>query len=138
MSILSRQSVYACFCGDCDTKRYKRHDHVAGRWTIKEIGVCEHGPNSSYLEGASLHLPLHMTLELKDLLQSNCPQRALILMREVFPSDPVLGQKPAKWIARWNARPTPPSPPVLIFTPPHIAVCRATACIHPVFTTREN
>ena len=48
-----------------------RHDQVAGRWTIKQIGLCEHGPNSSYLEGKSLHLPLHMTLKLKDLLQGN-------------------------------------------------------------------
>ena len=35
----------------CDPKRYVRHDRVAGRWTIQQIGLCEHGANSSYFEG---------------------------------------------------------------------------------------
>ena len=110
MSIPGRQNVYACSCEGCDTKRYVRHDQVAGRWTIKQIGLCEHGTNSSYLEGTSLHLPLPMTLKLKDLLQGNCPQRALALMREAFPGGPVVGKMSAKWIANWNARRAPPPP----------------------------
>ena len=97
MSIPGRQPVYACSCEGCDTKRYVRHDQVDGRWTIKQIGLCEHGPNSSYLEGTSLFL-------LKDLLQGNCPHRALALMREAFLDDPVVGKMSAKWIANWNAR----------------------------------
>ena len=111
VSIPGRQNVYACSCEGCDTKRYVRHDQVAGQWTIKQIGLCEHGTNSSYLEGMSLHLPLPMTLKLKDLLQGNCPQRALALMREAFPGDPVVGKMSAKWIANWNARRPPPPPP---------------------------
>ena len=63
VSIPGRQNMYACSCEGCDTKRYVRHDQVAGRWTIKQIGLCEHGTNSSYLEGTSLHLPLPMTLK---------------------------------------------------------------------------
>ena len=112
MSIPGRQPVYASSCEGCDTKRYVQHDQVAGRWTIKQIGFCEHGPNSSYLEGTSLHLPLHMTLKLKDYLQGNCPQRALALMREAFPGDRVIGKMSATWIAHWNARrlPRPPVP----------------------------
>ena len=110
VSIPGRQNMYACSCEVCDTKRYVRHDQVAGRWTIKQIGLCEHGTNSSYLEGTSLHLPLPMTLKLKDLLQGNCPQRALALMREAFPGDPVVGKMSAKWIANWNARRAPPPP----------------------------
>ena len=51
-----------------------------------------------------------MTLKLKDLLQGNCPQRALALMREAFPGDPVVGKMSAKWIANWNARRAPPPP----------------------------
>ena len=63
VSIPGRQNMYTCSCEGCDTKRYVRHDQVAGRWTIKKIGLCEHGTNSSYLEGTSLHLPLPMTLK---------------------------------------------------------------------------
>ena len=110
VSIPGRQNVYACSCEGYDTKRYVRHDQVAGRWTIKQIGLCEHGTNSSYLEGTSLHLPMPMTLKLKDLLQGNCPQRALALMREAFPGDPVVGKMSAKWIANWSARRAPPPP----------------------------
>ena len=110
VSILGRQSVYECSCEGCDTKQYVRHDQVARRWTIKQIGLCEHGPNSSYLEGTSLHLLLHMTLKLKDLLQGDCPQRALALMREACPGDPLVGKMSAKWIANWNARQAPPPP----------------------------
>ena len=111
VSIPGRQNVYACSCEGCDSKRYVQHDQVAGRWTIKQIGLCEHGTNSSYLECLSLHLPMPMTLKLKDLLQGNCPQRALALMREAFLADPVVGKMSAKWIANWNARraPSPPS-----------------------------
>ena len=108
MSIPGWQIVYACSCEGCDSKGYVRHDQVAGRWTIKQIGLCDHGPNSSYLEGKSLHLPLRMTLKLKDLLQGHCPQRALALMREAFPGDPVVEKK---WIAHWNAWRAPSPPP---------------------------
>ena len=105
-----RQSVYACSCEGCDTKRYVRDDQVAGQWTIKRISLCELGPNSSYSEGTSLHLPLHMILKLKDLLQTNCPQWALALMREAFPGDLVVGKISTKWIANWNLRPPPRLP----------------------------
>ena len=61
VSVPGRQSVYACSFEGCDTKRYVRHDQVAGRWIIKQIGLSEHGPNLSYLVGTSLYLPLHIT-----------------------------------------------------------------------------
>ena len=103
----SRQCVYTCSCEGCDTKPYVRHDRVAGRWTIWQIGVCEHGTNLSYLEGKSLHLLLYMTMKLTDLLQSNSPQRALALMREEFLGDPMVGKMSAKWITNWNAQRAP-------------------------------
>ena len=49
-----------------------------------------------------------MTLKLKDLLQGNCPQRALALMRAALPRGPVVGKMSAKWNANWNACPPPP------------------------------
>ena len=77
---------------------------------IKPNGLCEQGPSLSYLEGKSLHLPLHVTLKLKDLLQGNCPKRALPLMHEAILGDLVVGKMLAKWIANWNARRAPPPP----------------------------
>ena len=61
VSIPGRQSVYACPCEGYDTKRYMQRDHVARRWTIKQIGLCVHGTKSSYLEGMSLYFPLAPT-----------------------------------------------------------------------------
>ena len=99
----TRQSPYACSCEGCDTKWYVRHEGVAGRWTTRQIGLHEYGANSAYLEGKSLYLPLYMTLKLKDLPRGNCPQRALALMQEAFPSDPMVGKMLAKWNTNWNA-----------------------------------
>ena len=110
VSILGRQSVYACSCEGCDTKQCVRHDKVAWRWTIKKIGLCQHASHSSYFEGMSLHSPLHMTLKLKDLLEGNCPQRARGLMGEAILGDHVVGKMSAKCIANWNTRRASPVP----------------------------
>ena len=90
-----------------------------------------------YLEGASLYLLLHMTLKLKDLLQSKRPQRARASMREAFPGDSVVGKMLAKWIANWNARPPLPRP---LVPSQRLRICiakprRATKCVQCSLTT---
>ena len=60
------------------------------------------------MQDTALHLPLAMTLKLQDLLAGNCPQRALALMREAFPGDPLVSKMTAWWITNWSQRRMPP------------------------------
>ena len=62
------------------------------------------------MQGTTLQLPLAMTLKLQDLLASNCPQRALALMREAFPGDPLVSKMTDRQITNWSQR-CMPSPP---------------------------
>ena len=78
---------------------------------MREVGFCEHTTRSAYMQRTALHLPLTMTPKPQDLLTGNCPQRALALMREAIPSDPLVSKMTARWTTNWSQRrrPLPPS-----------------------------
>ena len=85
----------------------------SGTTTMLAVGGLEKSGSASttrlaYMQGTSLHLPLAMTLKLQYLLASNCPQRALALMREAFPGDPLVSKMTAPWITSWAQCRRPP------------------------------
>ena len=75
-----------------------------------KVGIYEHATHSAYMQGTALHLPLAITLKLQDLLAGNCLQRALALMREAFPGDPLVSKMTARWVTNWAQRRRPPPP----------------------------
>ena len=87
---------YDCAHEGCETKRWVYRDNDAGCWRVREVGFCEHTTRSTYMQGTALHLPLALTLQLQDLLSDNCPKRALALMREAFPGDPLVSKMTAR------------------------------------------
>ena len=86
---------YDCAQQGWVTQQWVYHDHDAGCWRVGDVGICEHNTRSAYMQGTAPHLPLAMTLKLQDLLGGNCPQRALGLMREPFPGDPLVNNMTA-------------------------------------------
>ena len=101
---------YDCAHEGCETKRCVYHDNQAGCCRVREVGLCEHNTRSAYMQSTALHLPLAMTLKLQDLLGGKCPRRALALMREAFPGDPLVSKMTTRWITNWSRRRVPPSP----------------------------
>ena len=101
---------YECAQQGCGTQRWVYHDNDAGCWRVKGVGICEHNTRSAYMQGTALHLPLPMMPKLQVLPDGNCPERALALMREVFPRDALVNKMTARWITNWSQCRMPPPP----------------------------
>ena len=101
---------YDCAHENCETKRWVYYDNDASCWRAREVGFREHITRSAYMQSTTLHSPLAMTLKLQDLLDGNCPRRALALMWEAFPGDPLVSKMTARWLTNWSQRGNPPPP----------------------------
>ena len=67
---------------------------LLGGGQSRKLDVVSIGPICHTWRANPLHL--HKTLKLKNLLQGNCPQRAVAWMREAIPGDPLVGKMSGK------------------------------------------